>query len=212
MHIACLHTAASNIEIFGKAAAALQLDAGDISHAVHGELLEAAEKQGGITPAIEMATLHIIRNLITEADAVLVTCSTLGAIADSARAGFAKPVLRTDRALAEQALESGLSVSVLCTAPTTLEPTTELFRQVFANAQAAPDIRLIDGAWDLFRAGEIKAYERAIADAANAAHDTGSQLVVLAQTSMANAAELIRHRGHVLDAPTAALRQLLYRA
>ena len=74
MRIACLHTAASNIEIFKKAAAALQLDAGDISHAVHGELLEAAEQQGGITPAIEKATLHIIRNLITEADAVLVTC------------------------------------------------------------------------------------------------------------------------------------------
>lgn len=211
MRIACLHTAASNIEIFGKAASALQLDAGDISHAVHSELLEAAEKQGGLTPAIETATLHIIQNLITEADAVLVTCSTLGAIADSGRTGFAKPVLRTDRALAEQALESGLSVSVLCTAPTTLEPTTELFRQVFTNAQVAPDIRLIDGAWDLFRTGEIKAYERAIADAANAVHDTGSQLVVLAQTSMANAAALIRNEKYVLDAPTAALRQLFHR-
>lgn len=212
MRIACLHTAASNIEIFGKAASALQLDAGDISHAVHGELLEAAEQQGGITPAIEMATLHIIQSLMAEAGAVLVTCSTLGAIADSARTAFTKPVLRTDRALAEQALESGLSVSVLCTAPTTLEPTTELFRQVFANAQVTPDIRLIDSAWDLFRAGEIKSYERAIADAANAAHNTGSQLVVLAQTSMANAAALIRHKTHVFDAPTAALRQLLHRA
>ncbi|MBX8782362.1 hypothetical protein HBA94_01155 [Ochrobactrum sp. GRS2] len=211
MRIACLHTAASNIEIFGKAAAALQLDAGQLNHAVHSELLEAAEKQGGITPAIETATLHIIRNLITEADAVLVTCSTLGAIADSARAGFTKPVLRTDRALAEQALESGLSLTVLCTAPTTLQPTTDLFRQVFVDTPITPDIRLIDGAWDLFRAGEIKAYERAIADAANAVHDTGSQLVVLAQTSMANAAALIRHKTHVLDAPTAALRQLFHR-
>ena len=208
MRIACLHTAASNIEIFKKAAAALQLDAGDISHAVHGELLEAAEQQGGITPAIEKATLHIIRNLITEADAVLVTCSTLGAIADNARTGFAKPVLRTDRALAEQALESGLSLSVLCTAPTTLEPTTELFRQVFANAQVTPDIRLINGAWDLFRAGEIKAYERAIADAANAVHDTGSQLVALAQTSMTDASALISRERKILDAPTAALLRI----
>ena len=212
MHIACLHTAASNIEIFGKAASALQLDAGDISHAVHSELLEAAEKQGGLTPAIETATLHIIQSLMTEADAVLVTCSTLGAIADNARTAFTKPVLRTDRALAEQALESGLSVSVLCTAPTTLEPTTELFRQVFADARVTPDISLIDGAWDLFRAGEIKAYERAIADAADHAHDAGSQLVVLAQTSMTNAAALIRRKRHVLEAPTAALRQLLHRA
>ena len=99
-------------------------------------------------------------------------------------------------------------MSVLCTAPTTLEPTTELFRQVFANAQVTPDIRLINGAWDLFRAGEIKAYERAIADAANAVHDTGSQLVALAQTSMTDASALISRERKILDAPTAALLRI----
>ena len=211
MRIACLHTAASNIEIFERAATGLQLKAGQLSHAVHSELLDEAEQHGGITQAVETKTLQIVNALITQADAVLITCSTLGSIADNARTLFTKPVLRTDRALAEQALQTGQSVTVLCTALTTMQPTTALFRQVFAEAQVAPDIRLIDGAWDLFRAGEIKAYERAIADAANAAHDAGSQLVVLAQTSMANAAALIRHKGRVLDAPCAALRQLLHR-
>lgn len=208
MRIACLHTAASNIGIFEQAAKRLALPAGQLHHVVHGSLLEEAEKQGGITQAITSQTLRIITGLLDDADAVLVTCSTLGTIADAAQSSFSKPVLRTDRALAEQALESGLSVTVLCTAPTTLQPTTDLFHQVFADTSIKPDIRLIDKAWDVFRSGDSATYNRIIADAAEIAYQQGTQLVVLAQTSMAGASELINHERKVLDAPTAALLRI----
>lgn len=208
MRIACLHTAASNIDVFEQAANRLALQDGQLHHVVHPELLELAEQQGGITPEITSRTLRIIETLLDEADAVLVTCSTLGTIADAAQGGFAKPVLRTDRALAEQALQSGQSVTVLCTAPTTLQPTTDLFRATYAGSAISPDIRLIDGAWNIFRAGDNETYNRMIADAADAAYIQGSQLVVLAQTSMADASALISHERKVLDAPTAALLRL----
>ncbi|MBX8785535.1 Asp/Glu racemase, partial [Ochrobactrum sp. GRS2] len=91
---------------------------GQLHHVVQSRLLEEAEKHNGITQAISSQTLRIITELLENADAVLVTCSTLGTIADAAQSSFNKPVLRTDRALAEQALESGQSVTVLCTAPT----------------------------------------------------------------------------------------------
>ncbi|MCF7644341.1 aspartate/glutamate racemase family protein [Bacillus subtilis] len=208
MRIACLHTAASNIGIFEQAASRLALPAGQLHHVVQSSLLEEAEKQGGITPAISSQTLRIITELLEDADAVLVTCSTLGTIADAAQSSFNKPVLRTDRALAEQALESGLSVTVLCTAPTTLQPTTDLFRQVFANVSVTPDIRLIDKAWDIFRSGDSATYNRMIADAAETACQKSTQLVVLAQTSMADAAALISPERKVLDAPTAALLRI----
>ena len=208
MRIACLHTAASNIGIFEQAAKRLALPAGQLHHVVHGSLLEEAEKQGGITQAITSQTLRIITGLLDDADAVLVTCSTLGTIADAAQSSFSKPVLRTDRALAEQALESGPSVTVLCTAPTTLQPTTDLFHQVFADTSIKPDIRLIDKAWDVFRSGDSATYNRIIADAAEIAYQQGTQLVVLAQTSMTGASELINHERKVLDAPTAALLRI----
>ncbi len=208
MRIACLHTAASNIGIFEQAASRLALPAGQLHHVVQSSLLEEAEKQGGITPAISSQTLRIITELLEDADAVLVTCSTLGTIADAAQSSFNKPVLRTDRALAEQALESGLSVTVLCTAPTTLQPTTDLFRQVFANVSVTPDIRLIDKAWDIFRSGDSATYNRMIADAAETACQKSTQLVVLAQTSMADAAALISPERKVLDAPTEALLRI----
>ena len=208
MRIACLHTATSNIDIFEQAASRLALPAGQLHHVVQSNLLEEAEKQGGITQAISNETLRIITELLEDADAVLVTCSTLGTIADAAQCSFNKPVLRTDRALAEQALESDLSVTVLCTAPTTLQPTTDLFRQVFADTPITPDIRLIDKAWDVFRSGDSATYNRIIADAAETAYQQGAQLVVLAQTSMADAKALISRERTVLDAPTAALLQI----
>lgn len=208
MRIACLHTAASNIDVFEQAANRLALQDGQLHHVVHPELLELAEQQGGITPEITSRTLRIIETLLDEADAVLVTCSTLGTIADAAQGSFAKPVLRTDRALAEQALQSGQSVTVLCTAPTTLQPTTDLFRQVFVDTPITPDIRLIDKAWDAFRSGESAIYNRMIADAAETAYQQGAQLVVLAQTSMAGASALISCERKILDAPTAALLRI----
>lgn len=208
MRIACLHTATSNIDIFEQAASRLALPAGQLHHVVQSNLLEEAEKQGGITQAISNETLSIITELLEDTDAVLVTCSTLGTIADEAQSSFNKPVLRTDRALAEQALESGLSVTVLCTAPTTLQPTTDLFHQVFANASVTPDIRLIDKARDVFRSGDSATYNRMIADAAENAYQQGAQLVVLAQTSMADAKALISRERKVLDAPTAALLRI----
>ncbi len=208
MRIACLHTAASNIGIFEQAASRLALPAGQLHHVVKSNLLEEAEKHGDITQTISSQTLRIITELLENADAVLVTCSTLGTIADAAQSSFNKPVLRTDRALAEQALESGLSVTVLCTAPTTLQPTTDLFRQVFADTPITPDIRLIDKAWDIFRSGDSATYNRMIADAAETAYQQGAQLVVLAQTSMADASALISPERKVLDAPTAALLRI----
>lgn len=212
MRIACLHTAKSNIDIFEQAASRLALHDVQLQHSVHSELLEEAEKQGEITQAISNQTLRIMTELLETADAVLVTCSTLGTIADAAQSNFKKPVMRTDRALAEQALESGMSVTVLCTAPTTLQPTTDLFRQVFTGASVTPAIRLIEDAWGIFRSGDTHTYNRMIVDAAETAYRQGTQLLVLAQTSMANAAALINAERTVLDAPTAALLRITTQA
>ncbi|WP_245317799.1 hypothetical protein [Ensifer sp. 1H6] len=49
MIIACLHTADSNVAVFEAAARELGLAAGVLRHAVRPDLLEAAERAGGLT-------------------------------------------------------------------------------------------------------------------------------------------------------------------
>jgi hypothetical protein len=56
MHIACLHTAASNIAVFEAAAHRLGLPPGTLRHEVRPELLEAAQHAGALTPEIVQAT------------------------------------------------------------------------------------------------------------------------------------------------------------
>lgn len=212
MRIACLHTATSNIALFDRTAAELQLETGILHHVVQSELLLDAENQGSVTPEIAARTLEILVQLATQADALLLNCSTLGPIADQANMILPIPVVRSDRALAQQALlslEAGQRLTVLCTAPTTLEATSQLFTQVFTGSATMPDTLLVQGAWALFRAGEMDAYYQLIADASDAAYQSGSALVAFAQTSMTDSAKYTRSGQTPLDVPKAALHHIL---
>ena len=193
--IACLHTAVSNAAVFDAACPPGIL----LHHSVRADLLAEAEREGGAREALLDRTAEALRALAREAAAVLLTCSTLGAAA--ARASPARaPVLRADAALAEAAMGNAGRVVVLCAAPTTLEPT----RRLFDDGSGRLDLRLVAGAWALFRAGDLAAYHRRIADAADAAFASGARTVALAQASMAAASGLCQ-RGVPLTSPAAGL-------
>lgn len=67
------------------------------------------------------------------------------------------------------------------------------------------EVRLVQGAWRLFRAGEKTAYLAAIAAAADEAYKNGTSVVALAQASMAGAAELVTHAQKPLTSPATGL-------
>jgi hypothetical protein len=180
VRIACLHTAASNIAVFDEAASGMDVQ---LEHHLRADLLAAAEAADGLTEAIRAETASVLAGLRMGADAVLLTCSTLGPAA-------AGDVVRVDAALASDAAASGAAgIVVLCAVQTTMEPTRALFA-----AASGPDtpieLRLVAGAWDRFRAGDIAGYHQLIATAADAAFATGAGVVALAQASMAGAAAL----------------------
>lgn len=199
MRIACLHTAQSNVAVFGSAG-----EGAELSHAVHPDLLARAEAAGGLSPEIRAETAAILRDLAETADAVLLTCSTLGPAADD----LADPrILRADAALARQAIARSRSfghVLVLCAAPTTVEPTRALFAREAEGTGVGIALRVIPCAWDAFRAGNTRSYHRIIAQAADAAYAEGADIIALAQASMADAAPLCR-LGTPLTSPAAAL-------
>jgi hypothetical protein len=207
MRIACLHTMASNIAVFEAARA--DLDPPEpltLTHAVRTDLLVEAEAAGGLTPRVAEATAQALVALGRDADAVLLTCSTLGpAVARSEAQGHPFPILRVDAALAEMAVQDGGPVTVLCTVETTIAPTRALFAAAAHATGATITIRLVPGAWAAFRAGEMDRHFAIIADAAAQAVRDGAARVALAQASMAGAARLVSGDARPLTSPRAGL-------
>ncbi len=194
--IACLHTADSNIAIFAAAAARLGVD---LVHTVRADLLAEAEAAGGVSDALRQRTAAALDDLAARADVVLLTCSTLGE-------GAVSPHLRSDAALAREAVRGGGRVAVLCAAPTTLAPTRAVFADAAAETGATITTQLVPGAWAAFRSGDHQAYLALIAAAARAAQADGARMIALAQASMAGAIALLPPDFPVRASPEAGLR------
>jgi hypothetical protein len=206
MRIGCLHTAESNVAVFDAARDGLDVV---LIHHVRPDLLAASEREGGLTGDIAAETVWALRELEREADAVILTCSTLGpAVYLAPEDGV--PWLRADGALADAAIATGGNIVVLCAAETSIAPTTELFRAAATTMDAPPaiEVRLVPVAWNAFRAGRIADYLQIIADAADMAFAQGADVVALAQASMAGAARSTR-RGTPLTVPRVALERAL---
>jgi hypothetical protein len=170
---------------------------------VRADLLDRAEREGHLTAAIVAETAAALRGLAGEADAVLLTCSTLGpAVALTNRA--AAPVLRVDEALARQAVREGGTVVALCAVATTVPSTREVFERAAALTGATIEVGLVAGAWDAFRAGRREHYLALVAAAADRAFAEGA-MVALAQASMADAVHHCR-AGRPLASPIAGLK------
>ena len=204
MRIGCLHTAESNMALFDAARDGLDIQ---LVHNVRPDLLEATEREGGLTGAVAAETIWALRQLEDEADAVILTCSTLGPAVDLVPEARV-PWIRADAALADLAVVGARHLAVLCAAETTLVSTTELFNAAAARLGAHPqiDVWLVPGAWDAFKDGNIALYYLMLAEAANAAYSGGADVVAFAQASMAGAALDAQH-GIPLTSPRAALER-----
>lgn len=124
------------------------------------------------------------------ADIVMLTCSSISYLADPASREVGVPVLRIDEALADTAVAAGQRIAVLATLPTTLRPTTALIEERAALAGRSPELvtEVIDGAFSAVAAGDRPEHDRLVAAAIERVA-SGVDVVVLAQASMASAAE-----------------------
>ncbi|UQX04059.1 aspartate/glutamate racemase family protein [Streptomyces sp. RerS4] len=165
-----------------------------LRHLVAPELLERARTRGPESVADDLLGL-----LADTGGPVLVTCSTLGSVAESLAPAVGSPVLRVDRPMAAEAVRAGPRIVVLATVESTLAPTGELLAEEAAGRPVAVRARVVPGAWELFEAGDTAGYLAAVARAADAV--TEADVVVLAQASMADAAALVRTPLPVLSSP-----------
>ena len=205
LRIACLHTVDSNIAVFEAASLGLGVS---LSHSVRSDLLSRSEAAGGLTAEIRDEAAALLRGLASGADAVLLTCSTVGPATEQAALDAGVPILRVDGALAAQAvaqaMPGGKRVIALCAVQTTVEPTRVLFERAAAGTGVAIEMRIAPGAWAAFKSGDTPGYHRLVAEAADALYAEGAEVIALAQASMAGAAALCA-RGTPLTSPAAGL-------
>ncbi|MEU8743215.1 aspartate/glutamate racemase family protein [Streptomyces parvulus] len=201
--LALLHTSPVHVPVFDALRDAAHPGL-ELRHHVHAALLERARREG--PEAVTEAVGDLLRRAVAQgARAVLCTCSTIGAVAESAAAGV--PVLRVDRPMAATAVAAGPRVVVLAALRSTLAPTAALVEEE-ARRAGRPLLlrtRLVEGAWDRFEAGDTEGYLRLVAEAAEAVTADDADVIVLAQASMAPAREAARTPVPVLASPALGL-------
>jgi len=206
--IALLHTAESNVAVFEASLDDLGLGSDVVlHHEVRSDLLADAEEAGGLTPGIIRRTREALLALRDGADAVVLTCSTLGpSVGEAVRDATHVPMLRVDEALAREAVREGGKVVVLCAVETTIQPTRLLFEKAAQESGSEVDVRLVSGAWAAFKGGHRDRYLSLVAEAADEAIREGASRVALAQASMAGAARLTSEGSPPLTSPSVGLR------
>jgi len=189
MSVAFVHTAAAHVATFD-ALMAEMAPAVAVRHVLAAELLAEAVRRGGVDEELAARVRATLRAAAAGAGVVVCTCSTLGPVAESTRADDGTPIQRLDRAMAERAVEIGGRVLVAACLESTLAPTRALL-EAAARARGAAvafELLLVPGAWARFEAGDLPGYCEAIAAALRPAAG-GADVVVLAQASMAGAAD-----------------------
>ncbi|MFE2478204.1 aspartate/glutamate racemase family protein [Streptomyces sp. NPDC059389] len=178
-----------------------------LRHLVVPELLERARAQGpdAVVPAL--------RDLLAgSAGPVLVTCSTIGAAAESLAPELGVRVLRVDRPMAARAVRGGPRIAVLATVESTLAPTVALLEEEAGRAGLPVSVttHVVADAWPRFEAGDTAGYLALVARAADAV--TEADVVVLAQASMAEAAARAKSALPILSSPAPGLTAALHAA
>lgn len=183
MRIACLHTADVHVATFDRIFE--NLDSGvQLTHHVDAGLLERARRDG--VDAVRTDVEKILKGL-SNADAVLCTCSTLGPLADDA-AKASSAIVRIDRPLMEQACVDGGKVLVALCLDSTREATLDLLMDCAKDAgrNVTPIVVICHEAWAFFETGDMEAYATSIASSIKSRfeEEPGIKSIVLAQASM----------------------------
>jgi len=163
-------------------------------------LLAEAERSGGMTAELRCRIANLINAQLPQFDAVLITCSTLGPVADDF--SVQDRVMRTDGMLAKALQRQSGPTVALCAAESTLAATRALFCQPDSQVEVA----LVEGAWAAFKAGDTTRYFALIAAAAEQAYQQGAVAVALAQSSMTPAAQQFPETQRPLTGPHLALQ------
>lgn len=204
--ITLLHTVDSHAATFDALRDRIAPDT-RLVHLVRPDFL--ARAQGGIDPALDPALAQEIADTVVGAPGpVLCTCTTIGVVAGNAGA------IRIDAPMMQAAARTGGPVLLVYCLDSTAAPSGELLQSALDAAGVTDPFQTLHLGrfWPLFEAGEQDAFRAVIAAAvtAHVADHPELTAVVLAQASMAGAADMLGDLAMpVFASPELALRAAL---
>ncbi len=209
--LAFIHTSHVLIPTFA-ALAREKLEGAKCFHMVDESLIQNTIAAGHLTKTTTRRLVDLIGSAHEGgADAVLVTCSSIGPAIPIARQVHNFPILRVDEAMATKAVRSAERIGVAATLKTTLQPTVGLLREKAAEEQHRIEVLecLCKGAFEKVIAGDTAEHDRIVSEALLSLTQT-VDLVVLAQASMARVVSQLppdQVRVPVLSSPELAVEQ-----
>jgi Asp/Glu/hydantoin racemase len=209
--LAFIHTSPVLVPAFN-ALAQQHLDDAKVFHMVDESLIQRTIRAG----QLEKSTIRRLVNQVASAadagaDAVLVTCSSIGPAVVVARSLFDFPVLRIDERMAEQAVTMGPRIGVIATLLTTLQPTVDLLRDTAhrLGRQVEIESSLCAGAFEAILRGDTETHDNTVTR--QLLEFAGSvDVIVLAQASMARIADRLppdARKVPVFSSPALAMAQ-----
>jgi Asp/Glu/hydantoin racemase len=178
-----IHTVSNLRNVFGPLAEEL-LPNITVKHVVDESLLKDAIAHGELTPEIEARLVgHVAELARSGADAIMVTCSSMGQGVNRLATKMDLPVLRVDAAMVDEALRIGKRIGVLATLRTTMTPTVELVRSN-GDGRVKVEALVCEGAFEALKAGDVERHDQLVRSGLRRVEPL-VDVVILAQASMA---------------------------
>lgn len=187
MRVVFLHTLPALAATFSGLAEELFPPGVEVIHIADELLLKVVLQQGGLSPFIHRRVAgHAAAAEEAGAALVQVTCSSISPCVDACRPLVSIPVLKIDEPMVEKALTLGSRIGIAATAPTTLQPTSELVRRMSAEAGKTVQVEplLCEGAYAALFGGDQPRHDRIVGETILALL-ARCDVVLLAQASMA---------------------------
>ena len=210
--LALIHTVAGLVPRFRELAAELMPDV-ETFNIVDETLLRDATREGRVSlDTARRLFAHLAAAERHGADAILVTCSSVGGVVDAARPFAGVPLLRVDQAMAEQAVERGTRIGVLATLWSTLRPTAGLIERTARESDRDVEVRdrLCDGAFEALREGDTERHDKLVREGLRELIGW-ADVIVLAQASMARVVDSLsedERRTPILSSPRLGMERM----
>jgi Asp/Glu/hydantoin racemase len=166
-------------------------------------------REGGVTDKSLSRMFALIgKASLDGAEAVLLTCTVFSPYVERFNTLFSIPVIGVDAAMLDEAAGFNKKTAVLCTFPATMKSSPEMFKRGAEHHGVNPpvDFFLVEDAAQALKKEGKEAHDKIIAEKALSL-EKDYDLIVLAQISMAGAAELLLNcTKPVLTSPESALR------
>lgn len=170
-------------------------------------LLDDARAHGRDSDLVRAGIDDALDQLVASGVGTIVcTCSTIAGQAEIEGAARSINVMRVDRPMVEAAVAFGHRIAVLAALESAVGPTTGLLAEVSASCGVDVEVtvHLCDGAWGCFERGDLDGYIAIVVAECQVAARS-SDVIVLAQASMAPAAELCAIDVPIISSPRSAV-------